>query len=231
MLASNLELHPNIISYNTGGSSRLKISNEIKDSAGRLFENGVGYVKGDIRFRVFDEVHPKYYSSKQISIALIRDFNSINKSIKSMYKKLHGFYIPFIRKSPFISQKEYEKLIQIGQRDDVLAISTELFIKHPQYHYDLISNFLGIEKFPMREKVFSNGCNCGHEFKVIKTNDLSDNASLLVKEQEYLFCENHNSVLCAPGGFNPYVEMDENRISKDFKHTISSFNREFNNPI
>lgn len=229
MFACNLELHPNISSYNTGGSKYLKVISDKSKSASPIFENEVGFKKDKIKYKVFDEVHAEFFDKDKIGFALIRDFKSINNSIKLMYKKLHGIYIPFLRKSPYLKYRDYEKLLDIAKKENVLAISTELFIQHPNFHLNRISNFLKIKQFPNKQYIISKGCNCGNPFRTIKTKNLPFEANKLIELQEFLYCDNHKSVFCGPGGFNPLKEFDTNKISNFNSYNLESFDKYFNN--
>jgi len=228
MFASYLELHPNISSFNTGGSQKLKLTKGI-DTAVPIFEGGVGYVKGRIKYNLFDEVHPSQYNKDKIGIAFIRNYDSINNSIKKMYKKLHGIYIPLFRKSPYITKSEYNKLLKIAKREDILAISMELFVKNPLQYLNALSNYLNLSPFPKKEDVFNQGCNCGSKFTIINTDNLPNDAKKLISKQDFLYCKKHKSTLNAAGGFNPFSEMDLNRVEKFNHFSFNSFNDTFNN--
>ena len=235
MFGATLATHPNIFSVNSGDSkiieldkSRLNDVNYLNEYS--IFENGMGFVKDKIEYLVYKEVHPKNFDPKRKGIVLLRDYKSLNKSIKSIYNKLHGIYIPLIRKNPYISFNEYQELINIGKQKNILTISTELFIINPDYWLQLIKKFLKLRSnFPSKQEIISKGCNCGEKFEIVETDILPTEKKKIIKKQEFYYCKKHKSILVGGGGFNPKNKLDTKKAVLFSNADIKEFNNKFNN--
>jgi len=190
----------------------------------------MGFVKDKIEYIVYKEVHPKDFNPNRIGIVLLRDFKSINKSIKSMYNKLHGIYIPQIRKSPYINKKQYEQLEAIASLNNVLAIKTELFILYPKLIINQIKKFLDLKNpFPDKKDIIAQGCNCGEKFTTKVTDILPSEKKKLIDKQEFYFCKKHNSILVGGGGYNPKNDFDISKSGKLSIDDLKIFNQKYNN--
>ena len=209
MFAVHMNNHPDIWSTNCGGGRVSKSITERSYKDFPIFDSKIQLKKGTPKFYLLDEMKIGQESDKKI--ALIRSFDSINKSIKDLKEKT-GWA------APYITNQQYNELLEFAKREDVLGIQLETFILYPKEILKQTCEWLGLE-YP--EHMHDNRksiihCNCGSKF--------------IVDDSKFV-CKKHGQKLMGHGGYNPYSKIDKSKVENPDDWTRVIMNSDFKNKL
>jgi len=242
LFASLMHNHPEIFSINSGGGSKPEIifdENEIKRRC-IYASGGINKDFNKIKYVLLDEMHIESYNKFSGSnICLIRNIDSIKNSILNFNKKYKYYWNPFLLRNLDVS---YNNILDFAKKDNVLGIYVESIVKYPKESFQQICDFLNIEydesMYTFKNSFKKHKCECGNDFTTTKSDLLFGSyfrkRNIRDKKQStYFYCDKCKVISAGYGGFNPYNDLDFNRVVNendlDKDWSLENMNKLLNN--